>query len=148
MLRMRAATARALPRRAAPPPALLRLCLLAALLAVGSADTALEASATKIEHKSHKGKHKAASRRQRKAAFGESLEQATGGMCHYMESEPFQEFFSDELNISRWDERSMNGLFHCNRGTDEYVRAPPALRAACRCSLPLARACCAHPLAR
>lgn len=100
------------------------LVLFGALLCCASATATREV--VKTGHKSHRGKHEAASRRQRKAAFGESLLQATGGMCHYLEDSPFQDFFDEPLNTSRWDERSLDGLFHCNRGTDEYVRAPRA----------------------
>ena len=44
-------------------------------------------------HKVHLGKHEAASRRHRREAAGENLEEATGGMCHYLEDAPFVEYF-------------------------------------------------------
>ena len=101
------------PQRAAcagasPAPLLsraLRALLLAALVAAASG-----------RDKMHRGKHEAASRRDRRAALGETLEQATGGMCHYLEAAPFVDYFNTPLNISRWDGRSMDGLFHCHRG--------------------------------
>ena len=110
-------------------------------------------------HKVHRGKHKAASRRDRREAANDNLAQASGGMCHYMEDQPFVEYFecvpcalraarsrppacayacathfarSTELNVSRWDGRSMDGLFHCNRGTDEYCTMVRVVHAARR----------------
>ena len=144
----RRSAAGGLPRGAAARSAL-RVLVLLALAGLASGGI----------HKVHLGKHKAASRRHRREAAGENLAQATGGMCHYMESAPFVEYFecvpcvtgaalslrparahacatrfaprSTELNVSRWDGRSMDGLFHCNRGTDEYctmVRPAQAMR--------------------
>jgi hypothetical protein len=100
-----------------------RLLALLALLACAGAAPA--AAAKKVVHRDHRGKHRAADRRTRRqsASLSESLIKATGGMCHYMEAEAFEEYFNGEMNTTRWDEKSMSGLFHCNRGTDEYVRA-------------------------
>ena len=133
----RRSAAGGLPRGAAARCAL-RVLVLLALAGLASGGI----------HKVHRGKHKAASRRDRREAANDNLAQASGGMCPYMEDQPFVEYFecvpcalraarsrppacayacsarftprSTELNVSRWDGRSMDGLFHCNRGTDEY----------------------------
>ena len=86
----------------------LRALLLVALAALASAG------------KVHRGKHEAASRRDRRAAFSDTLQSATGGMCNFMEDAPFEELFDTTLNETRWDAASMDGLFHCHRGTAEY----------------------------
>jgi hypothetical protein len=107
------------PRRARALAVALALALLACCARVC---VAKGTAVNKAAHKLHRGKHRAASRHDRKAALGVSLLKATGGMCHYMEADAFEETFTEELNVSRWDPRSLDGLFHCNRGTDEYVR--------------------------
>jgi len=66
-----------------------------------------------------RGKTHAASRKTRLAGAppGESLLKQTSGMCHYMEHSPWVDYFH-ELNTTRWDPSSMNGLFHCHPGED------------------------------
>lgn len=96
----RAAAAR--PPRARCCASALRLIVLAALAALATG-----------AGKAHRGKHTAASRRDRREAFSNSLEAATGGMCHFMEETPFVEYFNSELNETRWDGESMDGLFQC-----------------------------------
>jgi hypothetical protein len=127
------------PRGAAPSPprrSLLLLLLVALLLPAAFAKAPTGSSAHRAEHAARvRGKKHAASRRARSSsatAGGASsassasaaLLEATGGMCNFMETEPFEEYFQTDLNATRWDLDSMEGLFHCNRGTDEYVRRP------------------------
>jgi hypothetical protein len=66
-----------------------------------------------------RGKSHAASRKTREGAAppGESLLKQTSGMCHYIDHSPWTDFFQ-ELNTTRWDPRSMDGLFHCHKGED------------------------------
>ena len=80
-----------------------------------------EAHRERVRHDKH-----AADRRDRAGASavvgsGDSaLQEATAGMCNFMEREPFEEYFQEDINATRWDLSSMNGLFHCNRGTDRF----------------------------
>jgi hypothetical protein len=136
-------------------PALAAALLLALLACLAPSCGAKGTAVNKAKHKLHRGKHHAASRHARKEALGVSLLKATGGMCHYMETAAFEETFTEELNVSRWDPRSLDGLFHCNRGTDEYVRACVVLccrkrsGGVCACLLRVPRPCCAAiPLTR
>ena len=66
-----------------------------------------------------RGKSKAADRKTREAGAppGESLLKQTSGMCHYIDHSPWVDFFH-ELNTTRWDASSMDGLFHCHKGED------------------------------
>ena len=66
-----------------------------------------------------RGKSHAASRKTREggAPPGESLLKQTSGMCHYIDHSPWTDFFH-ELNTTRWDASSMDGLFHCHKGED------------------------------
>jgi hypothetical protein len=46
-----------------------------------------------------------------------------------MESAFEETFSTPQLNESRWVMASLNGLFHCNKGTERFVRAHPATAA-------------------
>ncbi len=122
-------------RHAARRSLLALLALLAAAAALlpraAAAPSSSSSRAHRHAHASHvRGKKHAASRRARHASgallSGDTLLEATAGMCNFMETEPFEEYFQKDLNATRWDLSSMSGLFHCNRGTDEYVRASGA----------------------
>jgi hypothetical protein len=117
-------------RRAAASRPHARCCAAALHLIVLAALAALASGSGKA----HRGKHTAASRHDRREAFSNSLEAATGGMCHFMEDTPFVEYFNSELNETRWDGDSMDGLFHwCvpvsrYRGASARVPARAVLR--------------------
>jgi len=51
-----------------------------------------------------------------RAGGGEELTEATSGLCAYVESEPWTEYFDGPLNATRWDVGSQSGLFHCGSG--------------------------------
>lgn len=120
-------------------------------------------SSSRAHRKAHKesvrAKKHAADRRDRLSAGATvgtgdaALLDATAGMCNFMETEAFEEFFSGEANDTRWDLGSMDGLFHCSRGNfwncagfcARFGRARRSRRALSRRSgsrrLPLARRC-------
>lgn len=49
----------------------------------------------------------------------------TAGKCAFMETAFVETFSGPTLNSTRWVQASLNGLFHCNKGTERFVRAPP-----------------------
>jgi hypothetical protein len=49
----------------------------------------------------------------------------TAGKCAFMETAFVETFSGPTLNSTRWVQSSLNGLFHCNKGTERFVRAPP-----------------------
>ena len=136
---MRAAASDASPR----VPRLFAALLVVALAAAVPRGAAAPSSASRAHRSAHRenvrhAKH-VADRRDRlseSAAVGSggdtALLDATAGMCNFMEREAFTEYFQKEMNTTRWDLDSMNGLFHCNRGTDEYCTMGAARRAARR----------------
>ena len=94
------------------------------------------APAAKSTSRAHRKAHKesvrtkkhAADRRDRLsagAAIGTgdaALLDATAGMCNFMETEAFEEYFSGEANDTRWDLGSMEGLFHGDKGFEPKTR--------------------------
>ena len=47
----------------------------------------------------------------------------TAGKCAFMETAFVETFSGPTLNSTRWVQSSLNGLFHCNKGTERFVRA-------------------------
>ena len=48
----------------------------------------------------------------------------TAGKCAFMETAFVETFSGPTLNSTRWVQASLNGLFHCNKGTERFVRGP------------------------
>jgi hypothetical protein len=64
-------------------------------------------------------------------------------LCHVTQESAFEELFdAPTLNSSRWILSSMDGLFHCDKGSAHFVRAA-GRRSAARTRGRRARGCAA-----
>jgi hypothetical protein len=103
-------------------------------------DKAPKTAAQLRAHKAKKrGKTRAVRRKTRLQTAslpqGEALLQETSGMCHFIERDPFEELFQS-LNTTRWDESSLDGLFHCHKGEDSTCTMATSANLALNASLP------------
>lgn len=114
--------------------------LLLSLLALLWQPVALRAAKDGAHAAKHQGRKHAASWRDRVLGsrhrrHQEKLLESTDGKCHFL-LDAFDDTFEEVLNTTRWDGDSVDGLFHCNRGTNAECTMATAANLLLNTSLP------------